>query len=207
VAAAASAQFPTDPKAGFYAWYIAPWNTAFGWTTGLFVCALFAFEGAALLSSEQALHGLPLPYVSIARATHVLSIGLGALVFLLAYVEHLPWFTQLIHSPWALGALALATSLIPSVAKAFDRGRPWRLRAAMFVQVSCILFGFFAGQFPVLLRLDDRVLRYQDAAAPDATLRTLIVALIVGLAVILPGLAFLIHVYKGSADETAHDHV
>jgi len=207
VAALASAEFPTDPKAGFYAVYVAPWNTAFGWATGLFVCALFAFEGAALLSSEQALQGLPLPYVSIARVAHVTAIGCGALVFALAYFKHLPWFTQLVQSPWALGALALATLLIPPVIQAFDRGRPWRLRAAMAAQVTCILFGFFAGQFPVLLRLDDRVLRYQDAAAPDATLRTLIVALIVGLCVILPSLAFLIHVYKGSADDSAHDHV
>lgn len=198
MAAIAAGTFPTDPKAGFYAWYIGPWNTGFGWSVGFFVCTLFAFEGAALLASEQHLHGLPLPYTSVARGSHVLAIVTGALVFGLAWIQRIPWFLQLMASPWALGSLALATLLIPSVASAFDRGHPWRLRLAMGLQVSCVLFGFFAAQFPVLLRLDNRVLTYQDAAAPAATLRTLVYALVVGLAVILPGLIFLIRVYKGN---------
>jgi cytochrome d ubiquinol oxidase subunit II len=198
MAATAAGHFPSDPRAGFYAWYIAPWNTAFAWATAVFVCALFAFEGAALLSAEQALHGLPLPNVSLARATHLFAIASGALVFAIAYAERLPWFLQLMASGWALAALTVATLLIPAVASAFDRGRPWRLRLAMAAQVSCVLFGFFAAQFPVLLRLETRVLTYQEAAAPAATLRTLIWALAVGLVLIVPSLAYLIRVYKTS---------
>jgi cytochrome d ubiquinol oxidase subunit II len=200
VAAIASSEFPTDPQAGFYAWYVGPWNTPFCWATGVFVCALFAFEGAALLSAEQSLHGLPLPYISVARFMHLAAIGSGALVFAVAWVQHVPWFKQLMASGLALIPMTVATLLIPVVANAFDRGHPWRLRAATAVQVTCILSGFFAGQFPVLLRLDNRVLTYKDAAAPDATMRTLIVALVVGLIVILPSLVFLIRVYKGSPE-------
>ena len=196
MAATAASHFPTDPAAGFYAWYIAPWNTPFGWATGLFVCALFAFEGAALLSAEQALHGLPLPNIALARGAHLFAIASGALVLAIAYFERLPWFLQLMASGPSLVALAVATLLIPAVASAFDRGRPWLLRIAMGAQVSCVLFGFFAAQFPILLRLDTRVLTYDQAAAPAATLRTLIWALAVGLLLILPSLAYLIHVYK-----------
>jgi cytochrome bd ubiquinol oxidase subunit II len=198
MAAIAAGTFPTDPKAGFYAWYVGPWNTGFGWAVGIFVCMLFAFEGAALLASEQHLQGLPLPYTSVARLAHFLAIGSGAVVFSLAWIQHLPWFTRLIASPWAMGSLVLASLMIPPVASAFDRGHPWRLRAAMAVQVSCVLFGFFAAQFPVLLRLDNRVLTYADAQAPAATLRTLCYALVVGLAVILPSLTLLIRVYKAN---------
>lgn len=198
MAATAAGHFPTDPAAGFHAWYIAPWNTAFGWATGLFVCALFAFEGAALLSAEQALHGLPLPNVALARAAHLFAIFTGAVVFAIAYFERLPWFLQLMASGWALAALGAGTLLIPAVAAAFDRGRPWLLRLAMAAQVSCVLFGFFAAQFPVLLRLDTRLLTYQDAAAPAATLRTLVWALAVGLLLIVPSLAYLIRVYKAA---------
>jgi cytochrome d ubiquinol oxidase subunit II len=201
MAAIATAVFPTDPAAGFYAWYIGPWNTAFGWATGVFTCALFAFEGAALLSAEQSLHGLPLPYVSVARFMHIVAIAMGGVVFATAYFSHVSWFQQLMASGWALGSLAIATLLIPVVANAFDRGHPWRLRAAVAGQVTCVLFGFFAGQFPVLIRLDNRVLTYRDVAAPDATMHALIIALVVGLIVILPSLIFLIRVYKGSPEE------
>jgi cytochrome d ubiquinol oxidase subunit II len=198
MAATAAARFPTDPSAGFYALYVAPWNTAFGWMTGIFVCALFAFEGAALLAAEQSLQGLPLPHESLARNTHFLAIASGAAVFVIAYVQHLPWLSQLMASGWALAALAIASLMIPVVARAFDRGRPWLLRAAMAVQVACVLFGFFAAQFPVLIRLDTGALTYRDATAPAATLRTLIWALLVGLALIVPSLLYLIRVYKQS---------
>jgi cytochrome d ubiquinol oxidase subunit II len=196
LAATAAGSFPSDPAAGFYAVYIAPWNTAFGWATGLFVCALFAFEGAALFSAEQARHGLPLPHLGLARFTHGLAIICGGAVFLIAYVQHLAWLGQVAHSPWALGALSLATLLVPVVARAFDRGHPWLLRVAMAAQVGCVLFGFFAGQFPVLIRLDSGPLTYEAAAAPAATLRTLIWALAVGFTLIVPSLVYLIRVYK-----------
>jgi cytochrome d ubiquinol oxidase subunit II len=199
LAATAAGSFPTDPAAGFYAIYVAPWNTAFGWATGVFVCALFAFEGAALLSAEHALHGLPLPHLPLARFTHSLAICCGAAVFMIAWLQHLAWFDQLLHSPWALIAMAAATLLIPVVARAFDRGRPWLLRIAMAAQVGCVLFGFFAGQYPVLIRLDTGPLTYAAAAAPPVTLRTMIWTLVIGLALILPSLVYLIRVYKQPA--------
>jgi len=207
MAAVAASEFPTDESASFYAWYIAPWNTPFCWATGIFVCFLFAFEGAALLSAEQALHGLPLPFVSVARMSHLLAIGSGAMVFALAWASRLPWFNHLMESPLSLGALIIATLLIPAVASAFDRGHPWRLRLAMFVQVSCILVGFFAAQFPILLRLDNRVLTYENTMAPEATMRLLVIALVVGLAVIVPGLTYLIKVYKSTPTYgSVHEH-
>jgi cytochrome d ubiquinol oxidase subunit II len=205
MAATASGEFPTDPKAGFYAWYIAPWNTPFAWATGLFVIALFAFEGAALLSAEHALAGLPLPHEGLARFTHLFAIFCGALVFTIAYFAELPWLTELLSSGWAIAALTCATLLVPQVASAFDRGRPWRLRLAMGAQVSCVLFGFFAAQFPVLLRLDNRLLTYQDAVAPEATMRTLVWALVIGLVLILPGFVYLILVYKAGPNTRLSD--
>jgi len=202
MAALVSAEFPTDPKAGFYAWYVAPWNTAFGWVTGLFVCAMFAFEGAALLASELAQRGQPLRCRRIARTAQVSAIALGAVVFAIAYVQHAAWLTQAMHSPWAIAALVLATLFVIAVVIAFHRGHPWLLRVAMGAQVSCVLFGLFAGQFPVLLRLQDRVLTFQDAAAPPATLRALVIAIVVGLSVILPSLTYLIRVYKAQGPST-----
>jgi cytochrome d ubiquinol oxidase subunit II len=196
LAATAAGRFPNDPSAGFYAIYVAPWNTAFGWATGVFVCALFAFEGAALLAAEHALQGLPLPHAGVAKVTHVLALVCGAVVFATAYLQDLAWFRALLHSVWALCALLIATLLVPVVASAFDRGRPWLLRFAMGAQVGCVLFGFVAGQFPVLMRGAAGDLTYRAAAAPAATLRALIWALAIGLALIVPALLYLIRVYK-----------
>lgn len=196
VGATATGTIPGELRGGFYALYIAPWNTLFGWATGAFVCALFAFEGAALLAAEHVRDDAPLPYLRSARIAHFVTIGLGAVVVGIAFVEKLRWARALLSSPVALAALGLATILIFAVAYAFHAGRPWVLRLAMGAQACCVLVGFFAAQFPVLLRTTGEDFTYRDLAAPPSTLRGLLWAVGVGLVIIVPLLGYLIAVYK-----------
>ncbi|MDB4974663.1 MAG: hypothetical protein JWN48_3004 [Myxococcaceae bacterium] len=198
LAATAHGGLRTDAAAGFYAVYVAPWNTWFGWTTGLFVCALFAFEGAALLAAENAAHDGALPFERIARNAHLCTMALGLLVFLAAYLEHSAWFAQLVHSALALGALMVVALLAPLIAYGFRHGKPWLVRVATGAQLSCILVGFGAAQYPALLRMRAGDLTYHQAAAPEAVFRTLLVAVVVGLAAIVPGTLYLIRVYKSA---------
>jgi cytochrome d ubiquinol oxidase subunit II len=196
LAATAYGGLRTDLDAGFYAVYVAPWNTPFGWATGSFVCALFAFEGAALLAAENArVHGA-LPFERTARAAHLLSIALGGLVLLAAYLERVPWLDDLLSSPAALVCMGLATVCLPATAYGFRQGRPWLVRGATFVQVCCILLGFFIAQMPSLLRIRSGDLTIEAAAAPDATFRSLLWAIVIGLCAILPSTVYLIRVYK-----------
>jgi cytochrome bd ubiquinol oxidase subunit II len=198
LAATAAGGIRNDQSLGFYALYVAPWNTWFGWTTGLFVTALFAFEGAALLAAENP--GIRssgrLPFLRIARVAHLLSIALGGLVLVAAYFERLAWLDGLLHSWLALACMALATGLIAPIAWGFVHGHPWLVRLAVGGQVTSILLGFFLAQYPVLLRMSPQDLTIGEAAAPDATFRGLMVAVVVGLCAILPASAYLIAVYK-----------
>ena len=196
VATIANGTLVTRPELGFYAVFIAPFNTWFAWATALFVCALFAFEGAALLAAENAERAGPLPYLRIARAAHIAAILSGALVFLCAYLERSPWLDGMLSSPLSLSCMLVATLLIPLVARAFQRGLPWTLRLATGAQVSAILVGFFAAQFPVLVRLAHVNVSFPEAAAPKAVLSHMIVALVVGLALIVPSTVYLIRIYK-----------
>src|ERR1700712_2117917 len=151
----------TDPSAGFYALYIAPWNTWFGWITGLFVCALFAFEGAALLAAENAGRAGSLPFERIARNANVCTMVLSGVVFLAAYLERLDWFDRLLHSSLALSSLALVVLLAPVIAYGFHHGRPWLVRVATGAQLTAILVGFAAAQYPALLRTRAGDLTYE----------------------------------------------
>jgi cytochrome d ubiquinol oxidase subunit II len=196
VAATATDTIPADSDGSFYAQYVAPWNTLFGWATGAFVCALFAFEGAALLAAEHVRQDAPLPYLRSARIAHFVTIGLGAIVVAIAFAQNLHWARALISSPVAVTAMALATVLIFVVAYAFHAGRPWVLRLAMGAQACCVLIGFFAAQFPVLLRTAGEDYTYRQLAAPPSTLRGLLWAVGIGLVIIVPLLAYLIAVYK-----------
>lgn len=196
VAATATDSIPSDAHGDFYAQFIAPWNTLFGWATGAFICALFAFEGAALLAAEHVRDDAPLPYLRSARLAHFVMIGLGAVVFAIAYLERLEWVEKMLGSPFALMAMGFATLLIFVVAYAFHSGRPWVLRLAMGAQACCVLVGFFAAQFPVLLRTAGHDYTYRDLAAPEATVRGLLWAVGIGLLIIVPLLTYLIAVYK-----------
>lgn len=198
VTAAAGVQgtLPVRPEGSFYDLFIAPWNTAFCWTSGLFVSALFAFEGAALLAAEQARSGAPLPRLSLARRLHLLAIATGAVALFCAWRAELPWLSAAVASPIGRASFALATLLTPVVARSFARGWPWAVRLATGAQVTCVLLGLFAVEPPVLLRHREGVLTIGAAAAPSATLRTLLVALVVGLVLIVPALLYLLRVYK-----------
>lgn len=203
VAATASGDIPLERQGGFAEQFIDPWNTVFGWATGIFVCALFAFEGAALLAAEHVRDDAPLPYLRSARRAHFTAIGSGAVVLLVAYLQDLPWLRAVAHSPLAIAAMLAATGLIFAVAYAFHAGRPWVLRLAMGAQATCVLLGFFAAQFPVLLRTRTAALTYSDLAAGPSTLRGMVWAVAIGLVVIVPLLAYLIAVYKGRAPTTS----
>jgi hypothetical protein len=202
LAATASGTFPASsgsrfpPPTDFYGAFIAPWNTLFGWATAGFVCALFAFQGAALLSAEHARVLGPLPYLRTARRTHYVAIGCGMLVLVIAWSKALPWFVQFVHSWLALLSIALFALLTGVVALAFHAGHPWLLRLALGGQVFCVLLGFLEGQYPFLLRTAHGGLTYRELSAPDATLRTLLVAVGVGLLLIVPGLWYLIAMLK-----------
>ncbi len=180
----------------FYEAYVAPWNTPFCYTTGLFVVALFTFQGAALLAAETAGKVGPLPYIRVTRYAHFAAFVCGALTLGTAYTQQSPWLDGLLASPTALACMGLATLLVPAVALAFRRGKPWLLRGAMAAQVASIVVGFFAAQFPVLVRLQPENLTVQSAAAPDATLRALLVAVGVGLLLIVPAMIYLVVIHK-----------
>lgn len=203
VAALANGQLTAQPATSFYQGFIAPWNTAFCWTTGIFVCCLFAFEGAVLLAAEHAEvrrarggGSAELPYRKMVRGTHLATILAGALVLLMAWWDDTPWIYHMLRSPVSLGCIVLATALIGAMPWAFRLRKPWVLRLAMGAQVTCILAGYAAAQVPALARLRSGDLTIASAAAPAATLSTTLWAVGIGLLLIGPATVYLIWVYK-----------
>lgn len=186
-----------DPTRGAYALFVAPWNTPFCWATGLFTCALFAFEGAALLAPVQPSLA-PSPLLVLTRRLHGLAIVLGGVLFAIGWAADAPWLQAFLRDPISLTCVVLATLLVPVVAFAFSHGRRWTLRLAVGAQISAVLTGLFSAQFPLLLRMVDGGLSLEQAAAPPATLRTLVIALAIGLSLIVPSLAYLLRVYKSA---------
>jgi cytochrome d ubiquinol oxidase subunit II len=73
-------------------------------------------------------------------------------------------------------------------------------RAAAIAEVTSILLGWCLGQYPYLIYPD---LTVRNSAAPEVTLRLLVLALGLGAVILLPCLYYLFHVFKGQRADGA----
>lgn len=188
---------------GFYAGYVATWLTPFALMVGLFTLACFAFLAAVYLTVEA--RDQPLREDFRMRA-----LGAGAAVFVTAGLAL--WLAGrgaplmragLMRSPWAL-PFQVATGVVAVVALTGLWTRRFGLaRVAAAAQVSLIVWGWAASQFPYVVPPD---LTIAATAAPAATLRLVLVALGLGAAVLIPSLAYLFRVFTRSDQPSAVSH-
>lgn len=95
--------------------------------------------------------------------------------------------------------VAFATLSIPFFLWALQTEKKLLSRVVAAGQVVSILLAWFWVQMPVVIRLAEPApdLTFYNSVAPDATLRQLFLALVVGSCIILPSLYYLVKVFKG----------
>jgi cytochrome bd ubiquinol oxidase subunit II len=173
--------------------YVWPWLRPFPIGVGLLALALFAFLAAVYLTLEAKDDELREDFrrrALIAAATVVLI----ALLDLVLARSSAP----LVWSALTQGSFATVLRFAAAGSALGAMYSLWRrqyraARTATIVEVSLIVWGWAFGQFPLLVPPDVTV---ESAAAPVATLRLLIIALLVGLAVLVPSLRYLFKVFK-----------
>ena len=182
-----------DPSASFADVYVAPWVSLFPIVIGLFALALFAFLAAVYLA-----YNAPAP--SLAEDFRKRALAAAAVVFALAAASLLisHW-----RAPGVAGALMQSGLSIPlqvgtGVAAVTAIVALWRrrygvARVAAGAQVSGILWGWALAQFPFIL---PPLLTIRAAAAPSRTLELLVIGLLVGAAVLIPSLRYLLRVFE-----------
>ena len=175
---------------GFFAAWLAP----FPWAVGLFALVLFAFLAAVYLTVEAPEEALREDFRRRALGAAVVVGALALLVLLLSGTGAPRIRAGLIASPWAW-PLQTATALaaVGAIAALWQR-RYLLARALAAAQISLILLGWGAGQYPYLVEPNITI---SDAAAPAVTLRLLLIALGLGALVLFPSLFFLYRIFKG----------
>jgi len=169
------------------------WLTPFTLAVGLFAAALFAFLAAAYLSVE-AEGALREDFRLRALLAGVAVFGCAVAVALLSAREAPAVFAGLTRRGFTLPLhLATAVSAVTALF-ALARGRVRLGRAAAIAEVTLIVLGWGASQYPYLLPPS---LTVEGAAAPRATLVALLWALAGGALLLFPALAFLFRVFKG----------
>jgi cytochrome d ubiquinol oxidase subunit II len=173
---------------GFFAAWLAP----FPWAVGMFALVLFAFLAAVYLTVEAPEEALREDFRRRALGAAVAVGVLALLVFLLSGAGAPRIRAGLVASPWAWPLqIGTAVAAVGGIASLWARRYPLA-RALAAAQVSLILLGWGAGQYPYLVEPDITI---ASAAAPTVTLRLLLIALGAGALLLFPSLYFLYRVF------------
>lgn len=191
---------PTD--ASFHTVYVAPWFDAFGLVTGAFVASLFGYLAAVFFYGEldndedrAVLAKRIQAFFAAAFVLGGLTLGAGLSTGRVTMTSGL--------GPVQLGAQLVAGLGIAIGTRSLRKNHAWGLRFAAGAQVVAILGGWFATQYPVLLRTEAGPLTLASAAAPPVTLLWLALGLTVVLGLTIPLLVWLYRVFAERS--VAHD--
>ena len=173
--------------------FMAGWLTPFALSCGVFALGLFAFLAATYLTLDT--RDEPELQDDFRRRSLWSGLALApiALVVFLTSRRGAPAMYHELTRWWA-PLLLVWTSLFAGAALiALWRRRFVAARVAAIGQVSLILVGWGLAQYPNLVTPDVTV---RNAAAPEFTLRLLVIALGFGALLLLPSLAYLFYVFK-----------
>jgi cytochrome d ubiquinol oxidase subunit II len=168
--------------------FFAGWLTPFALTCGFFALALFAFLAATYMTVDtQSQPDLQSDFRLRALWAQTALIPLAIIVFITSK-SGAPFMYQGLTNWWASVLLGwTALSAIAATLALWSR-RFYVARIAAAAQVTFILLGWGLAQFPHLVTPD---VTLQNAAAPESTLKLLLLALGAGAVVLLPSLVYL----------------
>jgi len=175
--------------------FFAGWLTAFAFACGVFALGLFAFLAATYLTLDTKNDpDLQNDFRRRALWSGMVLAPMAGVVFLASKQGAPEMYHGLTHW-WA--PLLLAWTILMSIFALAALWRRWfaLARIAAIGQVTLILVGWCLAQYPNLVTPD---LTVNNAHAPELTLRWLVLALGAGAIVLLPSLAFLLHLEKQS---------
>ncbi|MDQ4022058.1 MAG: cytochrome d ubiquinol oxidase subunit II [Actinomycetota bacterium] len=161
------------------------------------VCAYLA--AVYLCADAQQHHDLPLVEYfrirAIATAVVLGAIALAGIAVLRADAPQL--FDGLISRGLALIVASVVTGIGSIVL--LIRRRPGLARVAAALAVITVIWGWAVAQYPYLLQ---PALTVQAAAAPETTLRAMLISLVVGAALLVPSLVFLFTLFQRNQSDT-----
>jgi len=188
-----------DTTKSFYDVFISPWLNIFCISMGVFSACLFTYISATFLVGETKIDRERKMYVRFSKRAMLLCMLTGLLVFVTAEAEGYDLSREFLLSTTSLVSLLLATILCTVIWHFLnkEKNKTVYLRIGVGIQVTFILIGWFYIQFPVLIRLQNgRHLTFLNTQAPGSTLEQLLIALIAGLILVIPGFIYLFKIFK-----------
>jgi len=188
----------------FYEGYMAPWASVFSFLVGILAVLIFGYLSAVFCVGEADTHREllenPAQIRKYFRRAAVRLAGAmilcGMLVLIAGMQLGTPLHLMLIQSPITLVLMIVATmALILSLASLLLR-RYMLARVLAGGAIAGVVLGWIWVRFPTVMETTTGPISLYSVAAPAATLKLLLGALVCGSVLIFPGLYYLFKVFK-----------
>jgi cytochrome bd ubiquinol oxidase subunit II len=186
-----------DWSKGFYMVYMNPWLNLFSFSLGVFLIILFAFLANIYTLGEIDDEADIKQFARLAKYLLAAMVIAGGIVFTAAEIEGHPLFREFIQSPVSIVSVVLATLALPLLWVNLESRRQNLVRFIAGFQTTMIVAGWFAIQFPILVKINDgQDITLQNSSAPEQTQYYMLIALVVGVLIIFPSIGYLYKVFK-----------
>ncbi|GAA0734095.1 cytochrome d ubiquinol oxidase subunit II [Aquimarina litoralis] len=179
----------------FYDVFMKPWFNVFSISVGLFFAALCAFLSSVLLIGES-VRGKENIYIRKAGIATIVVFITGLITFIYGYISGYSFVTVFVTDPYAIVAMFISGLLLIPLWITIKKGRRVLSRFFAGLQVFLILLAAFVAHFPNIIITKTNEVSLLDNIAPDSVINVLGISLIIGGAVILPGLFHLLKSFK-----------
>jgi len=198
-----------DPNAkDFLSGYFFNWFNWFPLSVGLFTVFLCGFLAAIFLAGEVKGLDVMQRYIRKAKIMNTLATVFMLLIFASAAIEGIPLFKWLFGNVISIIAEIIAAASLTMVWYRITRSRVKTSRFYAGLMVMSLLIAISYPHFPNIVVLKDGTsLSILRDRAPDSTIDSLGIALLVGSLFILPALVYLIYSFaKKRPGEAEHAH-
>ncbi len=190
-----------NPEADtFYAGFVDPWFNVFSFILGMFTCCLVTYIASVYIIGETRKNVLRRQFVYRAKVAGIVTFIMGGFVIEAALLYEAELFARFYSDRFSLACVLLAAAIFFPLWKLLNH--PWPILSRLLVgsQVTLIFLAWYELQFPFIIAPSDffgfEGLNLYQAAAPESTLRLLLIALVLGTALIFPAWLYLMRVFK-----------
>jgi len=190
-----------NPEAdSFYAAFIDPWFNVFSFTLGIFTCCLVTYIASVYIIGETRKTVLRRQFVYRAKVAGIVTFIMGALLIETALYYESELFSKFYSDYFSMSCVLLTGLIFLPLWKLLNHRIALLARLMIGLQVSLIFLAWYKLQYPFIIapssQFEFKGLDLYLVAAPESTLKYLLIALISGSAIIFPAWLYLLRVFK-----------
>ncbi len=188
--------FSENPNLSFKEIYIDGWFNIFSVLIGVFYISLCAFIASNFLIGEADDEDELNLYRKKASYSTIILVFIGLVILAYGYFNEIDFVIDFIENKYSIIAVAISGIVLIPLWKMIKLKRKAWARILAGVQVLLVVSAAMLAHFPDVIITSTKEISILDGVAPDSVIQVLGIALLIGGAIILPGLYHLMKSFQ-----------